>query len=94
MMPHTTMITAIHLARAKAGQREIAGHLEKEVSGEEDSRAQTVDFVAESQLPFHLQGGKSDVDSIQVGDDVKNKQKGQQPPGKLGDDFRAEVNSS
>ena len=38
------------LARAEAGQRQIARHLEKEISGEEDSRAQTVNFIAESQL--------------------------------------------
>ena len=87
-------MTAIHLRDAKPRQRQIAGHLEKEISGEENPRAQTIDFVAESQLPFHLQGGESDVDSIQVGDDVKEKKEGQQPPGKLGDDFGAEVSSA
>ncbi len=92
--PQTTMITAIHLSRAKASQREIARHLEKEISSEENSGTQAIDFVAESQLSFHLEGGKSDIDAIQVGDDVEKKQERQQPPRKLGDDVGAEVNSS
>ena len=82
------------LARANPGQRQIAGHLKKEISGKEDTGAQAIDFIAEAQLPLHLQGGKSDIDSIQVGDDIKQKQEGQQAPGKLGDDSGAEVNSS
>ena len=94
MMPQTTMITAIHLRAPKRGQRQIARHLEKEVSREEDSRTQAVNFIAESQLPLHLESGESHVDSIQVGNDVKEKQEGQQSPGQLGDDLGAEINSS
>ena len=82
------------LARANPSQRQVAGHLKKEISRKEDARAQTIDFIAEAQLPLHLKGGKTDIDSIQVGDDIKQKQEGQQPPGKLGDDSGAEVYSS
>ena len=79
---------------AKAGQRQIARHLEKEISREKDSGPQAIDFIAESQLPFHLEGGEPDIDSIQISDDIKKKKEGQQPPRKLGDDFSAEINSS
>ncbi len=82
------------LARANLGQSQVAGHLKKEISGKEDTGAQAIDFIAEAQLPLHLQGGKAHIDSIQVGDDIKQKQEGQQAPGKLGDDSGAEVNSS
>ena len=82
------------LARAHLGQSQVAGHLKKEISGKEDSCAQAIDFIAEAQLPFHLQGGKTHVDAIQVGDDIKQETGRAAAPGKLGDDSGAEINSS
>ena len=66
----------------------------EEIAGEEDARAQTVRFVAKTQLPSHLpRAAETYIDAIKVVDDIKQKEKRQQPPCQLGEDLGANVNS-
>src|SRR4029077_1292720 len=57
-------------AGGDALQRQVCGNLKQEIAEEENSRAKAVDRVAEPELRLHLQGGKADVDAVEIGDHV------------------------
>ena len=67
-------------AGAHPVQNHVAGHFEEEVADEEDACAEAVDRFTEAQIVEHLQLGKSDVDAIEVGDQVAQHQERQEPP--------------
>ena len=46
-------------------------------------RPQSVDGGAEAEVAVHVDGGKADVDAIEVGDDVEQEQKRNDPPADL-----------
>jgi hypothetical protein len=75
------MMRAIHLRAAEAFQREIARHFQDEVADEEDAGAETVGLRIDADRLVHLQRGSTDVDAIDVTNDICRQQKWHQPPG-------------
>src|SRR6516225_8097412 len=72
-------------AGSDASQNDVARHLKQKISSEENTRAKTVDRVAEAQLVFHLKGGEANIDTVQIGDDVKKKKKRHKAPAEFGE---------
>ena len=58
-----------------------AGNLEQAVSEEENTGAESEDFIREAEIARHLQARKTDVDTIDVGGDVEQEDERQQSPG-------------
>ncbi|RMT42420.1 hypothetical protein ALP48_05438 [Pseudomonas syringae pv. solidagae] len=61
--------------RPKAVQRQIAGQATQHVANEEDTGAQAIDRLAETQGIEHLQLGKADVHAVEVIEQVTNEDK-------------------
>ena len=53
---------------------------QQEITKEKNARAETNYAVAEAQVTGHLKCRGADVHAVQEGDDVKQKQKGKEPP--------------
>src|SRR5437899_2132929 len=66
--------------RPHALQRQIARDLKKEVPRKKHSCAKPIDGVGERQLLPHLQRRKPDINPVQIGNDVEQKQKRHEPP--------------
>jgi hypothetical protein len=79
-------------ARPNSLQNHVAGQLEHNVSGKEHSRGKPVTRIAQTESRLNLKRRETNIDSIQVGDYVKKKQKGNEPPCDLGDDGSIQVN--
>ena len=75
-------------AGADALQRQVCGNLKQKIAEEENSRAEAVDRVAETELRLHLQGGEADVDAVEIGDNVEEKEKRKQAPAKFFEERR------
>ena len=74
-------------ARADSLQGEVARHLEEEIAGEEHSGAESVNGVGEGELLAHLERGESDVDAIEIRDDVEQEEERDQSPRQLAHDY-------
>jgi len=74
--PHTTMSSEDPASSADLLQDQIARYLEEEIAGKENARRQSVNPVAEVELLAHLELGEANVNSVQIGDDVQEKEKG------------------
>src|SRR5581483_1615903 len=55
----------------------------QEIAEEKDAHARAKDGIAEVQGSAHLELGEADVDAIQIGNDIEDKQKRDQSPGGL-----------
>ena len=66
--------------RADAREDDVARNLERHVAQKEDAGAEAVGPRGKPERLIHLQRGESDVDSVEVGDDVEKKEKGNQAP--------------
>ena len=64
--------------RADAREDDVARNLEQHVAQKEDAGAEAVGPRGKSERLVHLQRGESDVDSVEVSDDVEKKEKGNQ----------------
>src|SRR5216684_1146441 len=70
--------------RADPPQHEIAGYLEYEIADEEDAGAEAEGGGAQPELAVHLERGETDVDAVEVGDDVEYEEEGNQLPSHAG----------
>jgi hypothetical protein len=61
-------------ASSELVKHEIAGYLEEEIAKKENSNQQSELLAANGQFLVHRQGGKSDVDPAEIGDDVEKKE--------------------
>ncbi|MNL50939.1 hypothetical protein D3C87_1739990 [compost metagenome] len=61
-------------------QDDVAGDFAEEVADEEHARAESIDCFAKGEIVHHLQLGKAYIDSIQIGAQVTQHQKGHQAP--------------
>ena len=68
---------------AVALQQQVARDLAQAVAEEEDAGADAVGGIAQADIGGHLQLGEADIDAIEKGNDVEQKQKRHQPPGDL-----------
>ena len=78
-------------AGAELFQRQIARHLEDEIADEEDAGAPGEDQRRELQLRVHGQRGKTEIDAVEVGKEVGQDQKRNQPPGDRADGGKFDV---
>ena len=67
-------------AGAEFFQRQIARHLEQEIADKEDARAPREHRRREIQLLVHGQRGEAEIDAIEVGQEIGQHQKRNQPP--------------
>ena len=67
------------LARAPRLGQDRAGNLQQAISEEKYSRAEAEYLVGEFELARHLQPGEADIHAIEVGGDVQQKKKRNQP---------------
>jgi hypothetical protein len=65
--------------RPDPGENQVARNLECRVPDEEDAGAEAVDRRAETEIVIHLERSESDIDAIEKRDDVKKKEKRDQP---------------
>ncbi len=72
-------------ARAQSRQDEVAGDPERHVAEKEDTGSEAVDGGAEAQVGVHLERGNPDVGPVQEAHDVEEEEKGEEPPGHLGE---------
>ena len=70
-------------AGADANQHQVAGNLEDAVSDEENARSQSIGIRTQLDLLVHGQGGKADVDPVEVRGDVEQRQQRHQPQEEL-----------
>jgi hypothetical protein len=61
-------------ARADSCQRQIAGHFEEKVAKKENAGAATVLERRKAERRVHLQGGEADVDAIEIGDEIEQRE--------------------
>src|SRR6267378_2542371 len=66
---------------APALHNERSRNLKQEVTGKKNACAQTKYAIRETQVVGHLKAGKTHVDPIQICDEVKDEEEGQEPPG-------------
>ncbi len=66
-------------ARADPQQQQVARHLEQQVADEEHARAEAVDGLVETEIAEHLQLGEGDVDAVEIGGEVAEKQERHEP---------------
>ena len=78
-------------AHSEFFQQQIAGKLEEKVSGEKDAGSASVHPIAQAKLIPHLKNAESDIDSIQIRDNVQKEQERHQPPHQARDDGGLEV---
>src|SRR5689334_19546069 len=64
-------------------EEQVAGDLEEKVSPEENSREKSELFAGNTERAVHGQGGETDVDPVEVSDDIKDQEEGKEPPPKL-----------
>ena len=62
-------------------QNQVARNLKQEVARKKNACAQTKYAIGETQVVGHLKAGKTHVDPIQICDEVKDEEEGQEPPG-------------
>ena len=67
-------------AGAEFLQREIARHLEDEIADEEDAGAPGEDQRRELQIRVHGQRGEAEIDAVEIGKEIGQHQKRDQPP--------------
>ena len=67
--------------RPHASENQVTRDFTKRVANEEDPSAKAVNRGAEAEVAIHLECRKADIHSVQETYDVKNEQKGDQPPG-------------
>ena len=74
-------------ARADAMQDEVARHFEDEIADEKEARAEAVNAVENGRIDaqhfLQMQLGEADIDAVDVGDDVTEKEQRQEAPGDL-----------
>ena len=71
-------------AGANAFEDDVAGHLKKEIAEEKYSSAKAIDRIAEVELGFHLQGGKTDIDTIEISNDVEKEKERKETQAEFG----------
>ena len=67
-------------AGAEFLQREVARHLEDEIADEEDAGAPGEDQRRELQVRVHGQRGEAEIDAVEIGKEIGQHQKRDQPP--------------
>jgi len=67
-------------ARAEPLQREVARHFEEEIAEKENPGAEPVGLGVDADRLVHLQRSKSDVDPVDVANDIGGEQKRHQAP--------------
>ncbi|MNL24266.1 hypothetical protein D3C87_1456940 [compost metagenome] len=68
------------LTRSDLSQEQVARDFEQDIACEENSSAQAVDSIAETEILLHAQRSKADVNAIQIGHDVAYEQQWQNFP--------------
>src|SRR5580704_8802156 len=58
-----------------------AGYLEQDIADEEHRYSQTVNAITESEIKIHFQGREGHIGTVQVGNQIKEEDERQQPPG-------------
>ena len=76
--PHETMILVIQRRALTRRKIKVAGNLEDEIAEEENSRAEPERGLAQPDFAVHLQCRESNVDAIEVGDDVEREEEREQ----------------
>ena len=71
-MATSTAARDVKYATASALQHEVAGYLKHKIADEKYSRTQSINTVAEVQLPLHLQSSEGHVDTVEIGHQVEN----------------------
>ena len=67
-------------ARAEAVKQEIAGHFKDEIAPKEDSSEQSELGAGDTQCGIHCQRRKTDIDPVDVGDNIQKHEQGNDPP--------------
>lgn len=67
-------------SRAEAQQDEVSGDFEEGVADEEESGTGSIDSTGKSQVAAHGERGKAEVDAVEIGTDVKQEKKRDEPP--------------
>lgn len=63
-------------ASAEFVQQQVAGNFEQKVANEKDSGEQAELLGADAEVTVHGECGEADVDAVQEGDDIQNKDEG------------------
>jgi len=71
--------------RAETMQRQIGGHLQKEITNEKEAGAKAIGGLAQAKRRIHLQLGETNVRPVNEGDEVAGDQKRNQPPHNFAD---------
>ena len=61
-------------------QNDIARHFKKEVANEKHARTQSIHSIREPQFACHLQLCKTDIDTVQISNDLAKQQQGDETP--------------
>src|SRR5262249_39745877 len=69
-------------------ERQIARHLKEEVAEKEDPGAPAEHRRGEAEIAVHLQRGKTDIDPIEVAEEVAERDEGNDAAAYLVDDLR------
>ncbi len=72
-------------AGAEFLERQIARHLEDEIADEEDAGAPGEDQRRELQIRIHGERGEAEIDAVEIGKEIGQHQKRDQPPGDRAD---------
>ena len=75
-------------ARANAGEDQVARNLEEAIAEKEETGADTVGRVVQSEVPLQFGGRKPDVHAVDVGDDVADERERDEAAGDARD-YRA-----
>ena len=67
--PHTIIRNEIYL-RAYTLENRIAGHLEKRIAEEENTRGPTINSRRDREVCIHLDGGEAQVGPVDTGESV------------------------
>jgi hypothetical protein len=70
-------------ARAEAFQQEIRRHFEQEIAEEEDAGTQAIGSGRDVEVLTHGQGGKAHIGPVEIGNEVADDQKRDEPRGYL-----------
>ena len=66
--------------RTNPVQKQVAGNFKQEIADEKDPNHEPVLLSANSQIPVHGQRGKTYVNTVDVGDHIKQKDEWENPP--------------
>jgi hypothetical protein len=66
-------------------KQEIAGHFKDEITPKEDSSEQSELGAGDTQRGIHCQRRKTDIDPVDVGDNIQKHQQGDYPPPQFSD---------